>query len=305
MYGEHPLQDTVRALRACATNQVARFAPRAYIEATAQTGRGEANAETVAGIVAYFKRCFFDYFEVLGVPPDDIAEHLRGKTLLEYGPGDTPGVALLMYAHGARKIFCVDRFPLLTLKGRNAEVLKVLINDLPPELQARGRAALRLDHEGGVGLRRECVECLVRPSGLSGLRGDIDLAYSRAVLEHVDDLQATFVDMAGALRPSGIAIHQVDLKSHGLHRRNPLDFLSWPQSLWHLMYSHKGVPNRWRVNRYREALAAARLRARVLSPTASADARDVAEMRPHLAAPFRYVSDEDLAWLGFWLVCEK
>ena len=105
--------------------------------------------------------------------------------------------------------------------------------------------------------------------------------------------------------PGALAIHQVDLKSHGLHRENILDFLSWSSELWNLMYSHKGVPNRWRIDRYRDLLEAMPVETLVLEPTARAAPEVIAAVRPRLADPFRRLSDEDLAWLGFWLVFRK
>lgn len=305
MYGERPMQDAVRTARAWATNQVARLAPRAYLRLTGQTGRGDPGEETASAAAQYFTRCFHDYFDILGIPRDRITDYLRGKTLLEYGPGDTPGVALLMIAHGAQKVMCVDRFPMLSLSGRNARALRELVAGLPAPFRQRGEAAIRHDKDDAVSLRTEYVEYLVRPSGLSGLRAKADLAFSRAVLEHVDDLAATFADMAAALKPGGTAIHQVDLKSHGLHRRNPLDFLTWPESLWRLMYSHKGVPNRWRIDRYRDAIKGCGLNLERLSVTLRADLSHIEEVRPRLAAPFRDLPHEDLACLGFWVVCTR
>jgi SAM-dependent methyltransferase len=129
------------------------------------------------------------------------------------------------------------------------------------------------------------------------------LVVSRAVLEHVNDLPATFRDMRRALAPDGVALHLVDLKSHGLHRRNPLDFLTWPDVLWTLMYSCKGVPNRLRPGDYRAAAQAAGLEIASMVATGRARREDVTEVRPHLAAPFRGLSDDELAWLGFWMVC--
>jgi len=294
-----------RVARAIATNQVARFAPGWYVRATRQTGRGAREQETPQAIADYFRRCVDDYLATLGVPPADAAAFLAGKTLLEYGPGDLPGVAVLLAARGARKIYCVDRFPMVALSAKNVAVLEHLLAGAAP---AERQAMAGCFAEPGVpasGFDRDRLEYLVRPRGLSGLAGEIDLALSRAVLEHVDDLAALFDDMVRALRPGGLSIHQVDLKSHGLHRDNPLDFLVPSPELWSLMFSHKGVPNRWRVDRYREILRALTVDVVTLAPTARADARDVAAVRPHLAAPFAALSDDDLAWLGFWLVFRK
>ena len=146
---------------------------------------------------------------------------------------------------------------------------------------------------------------LVTRDGLSGLNREVDMIYSRAVLEHVNDLDATFDDMTRALKPGGVTIHQVDLKSHGLHRENPLDFLTWPTWLWNLMYSGKGVPNRLRIDRYRKALERSGLEARMLKHTFLATQEDVSDVRPYLARAFRAVDDASLRWLGFWLVAEK
>lgn len=302
MFGEHPISDAVRVARAIVTNQIARISPRLYVRLTHETGRGDGAGETAEDVAAYFSRCFFDYFEILGVSPRDIGGFLQGKVLLEYGPGDVPGVALFMLAHGAQKVYCVDRFPLLAPSTLQARVIQSILDRLPePQKACAGQCLSRTITTSFDPAR---LEYLVRPSGLSGLHGAVDLVYSRAVLEHVDDLEGTFRDMHEALLPRGIAIHLADLGSHGLHDRNPLDFLTWPEWLWHLMYSQKGVPNRLRVDRYRAAVANAGLDVTRLEASKRVPDEVVAEVREHLAAPFRGISDEDLSWIGFWLVCQ-
>lgn len=299
------LGDPARVLRAVATNQLALLAPALYVRLTGQTGRGAAAEEGPADIARYFRDCVDAYFERLGVAAGDQGAWLDGKTLLEYGPGDLPGVALLMLARGARKVWCVDRFPLVNLSPKNAWAVSELLQAASEAERQRMRACLANPADPSAGLDPARIEYLVRPSGLSGLRAEADFVYSRAVLEHVDDLGATFADMAQALRPGACAIHQVDLRSHGLHKVNPLDFLAWSPQLWHRMYSRKGVPNRWRVDRYRTVVSTLPFDDVSFVPTRQAAAADVAGVRPLLSAPFRDVSDDDLAWLGFWLVMRR
>lgn len=304
MRKNNPVGMLRRIIQATLTNQVARFVPSLYVQLTGQTGRGagEVHLDEVGD---YFETCFDEYFGQLGVTEAEQSAFLNGKRILEYGPGDVPGVALLMVAHGANQVLCVDRFPLVRMSPKNIQIAKLMLERLPQPLRERAEACFIQPGRPQSGFAPQFIEYLVRPSGLSGLSNEIDLVISRAVLEHVNDLPATFRDMYAALKPGGIAIHQVDLKSHGLHRTNPLDFLCWPTWLWSLMYSEKGVPNRLRVNAYRDVVAQSGLELLTLKPTLRASPDDVRAVRAELAHPFKGLSEEDLSWLEFWLVCRK
>jgi SAM-dependent methyltransferase len=304
MYGENRLDDAKRFIKAWMSDHIAHFAPRLYVKLTAQTGRGAAE-ESVQQIADYFRKCFYEYFQVLNVDQGKIQDFLKNKKILEYGPGNITGIGLLMHAYGAEQVICVDRFPLVSMTQKNIDVLRNLMDGLEGKERIRAMHAFNEAGNPASGFAGHGIRYLVRKSGLSGLAKNVDIIISRAVLEHVNDLDATFNDMHNALLDTGVAIHQVDLKSHGLHRKNPLDFLTWPPRLWSLMYGHKGVPNRWRVDKYRQVIADQGFKLAALFPTVLADATDMAAVRPHLAAPFRAVSDEDLSWLGFWVVINK
>lgn len=302
-YDHNLVKDIERVVRAIITNQLARWAPRFYVRLTRQTGRGTGDI-LPREVADYFKRCFADYFDILQIPPEEIPAFLSGKQVLEYGPGDIPGVALLMVAHGAESVVCVDRFPMLSLSSTNIEILELLLKNLNSEARYRAESCFQKKGEPASGFSSR-IRYLIRPGGISGLHQAVDLVISRAVLEHVNDLPATFNDMYQALRDGGLAVHEIDLKSHGLHRTNPLDFLTWPSYLWSWMYAYKGVPNRLRINHYKEAACASGLHTLLLRPTQLAEKQDITAIRPYLAAPFRDISDEDLSWLGFWMVLKK
>lgn len=295
--------DYRRIAHATASNLLAAMAPSYYLRLTGQTGRGR-EEEHPMDVAGYFQRCFDDYFRQLNIELAAIPAWLSGKTLLEYGPGDVPGVALLMVAHGAEKVWCVDRFPMMRLSAKNVAVLHDLLGRLSGESLQRARACFVHDGDPNSGFNPDRIEYRVRASGLSKLKHCADLVYSRAVLEHVDDLQATYADMKASLTPDGVAIHLIDLKSHGLHKSNPLDFLAYPGWMWNLMFSHKGVPNRWRRVHHLEAAEQAGLHLTKLETIASANPMDITQARPHLASEFRNLDDEDLACLGFWFVAQ-
>lgn len=298
------LMDPVRIARAVATNVLALLFPRYYLKITEQTGRGSGDTDPFQ-VAEYYYECFVDYIEQISSSLDQVAELLKGKTLLEYGPGDTPGVALLFYAYGADAVILVDRFPMLKLDAGNLTIIAALIEKLPAPEKDRALGAFNRKGDLDSGFREEVLSYRTHAKGLSCLNGVIDMIYSRAVLEHVADLDASFSDMFRALRPGGLAIHQVDLKSHGLHKVNPLDFLIWPSWLWCLMYSGKGVPNRWRFNKYREVVAKTGLITTSIHFTSIASKQDVDDVREKLPAVFNDVSDEDLKCLGFWMYLHK
>ena len=299
------MPELMRVARAVATNQVARLAPTAYLRMTGQTGRGDGASESPEDIASYFTQCVADYLAFAAVPANEARDFFAGKTIVEYGPGDFPGVAVLMLVAGAHKVYAVDRFAMVRLSEKNVGVWHAMVAAMDNAQKQRARSLLNNPSNPAEGFKPECIEYVVRAHGFSGLQAQADLAISRAVLEHVDDLPGTFADMVAALKPGAVAMHLVDLKSHGLHRSNPLDFLEWPQWLWSLMYSHKGVPNRWRLDHYRRIVMALPVLEARLEPTHAASAADVAQIRTRLAPVFRGVGDDDLGCLGMWVGFRK
>lgn len=291
--------------KAVASNQLARFAPALYLRLTGQTGRGDSSTETSVDIAQYFRLCVTDYLDTLSIPWSVLAEFLHDKVILEYGPGDIPGVALLLVAFGARKVYCVDRFPMVKVASKNLGVIRELASFLSDAERSRFDQCFVNPSAPEDGFNRSRIEYLVRPNGLSGLQEEVDLVLSRAVLEHVNDLDATFLDMKQALKRGAVAVHQVDLRSHGLHVSNPLDFLAAPSWLWNLMHSYKGVPNRWRVDYYDAIVQQLGVDRIVFMPTTMFAEEQVTQVRPQLPDVFRQVSDELLSWQGFWLAFRK
>lgn len=277
------------------------------------------------GSVAYVERVYGDYLAYGGI--DEPA--LRGASVLELGPGDNLGVALCFLAAGATDVVSTDRFIPYRDPERELQVLRALAAARPPEAAARVEPMLAGDAVDFSGvpftfLPETPIEDAVAALGESRF----DLIVSRAVLEHVHDLQAAFAAMDRLLAPGGRMVHEVDLDDHGLFTgggHNPLTFLTVGDRTYRWMGEESaGLPNRLRIDWYEERVrmlgydATFRVEHTISSegevaphpllgdwePSAD-DVATVAAIRDRLLPRFRSLPDRDLAIAGFMLVAEK
>jgi hypothetical protein len=64
--------------------------------------------------------------------------------------------------------------------------------------------------------------------------GSVDMIFSQAVMEHVDDLWASYGAMYQWLRPGGIMCHEIDFKCHGT-ARNWNGHWTYPDLIWKII----------------------------------------------------------------------
>lgn len=189
---------------------------------------------------------------------------VRGKDVLEIGPGDhlTSGLALL--AAGADTYTSIDRF-VGDYSGPSGRQWYAGVQTAWPRLCPDLPWPAWLDAadfpEGYPGR----VRTVDRPIEAATGMGDFDLICSVQVGEHVRDVDAFAGANAAMLRRGGAAIHRIDFGPHDCWRgyADPLTFLRLPDSVWHAMGSNRGTPNRLRLDEVRAAFERAGLRVRV------------------------------------------
>lgn len=137
---------------------------------------------------------------------------LQGKTVLEIGPGEGVGTALLAYAYGAQAILMDD--------GRHAGADLAPYRALAESLAREGLGVPQLDGQAGLdGLLRVC-NARYLTQGLESWAdladNSVDLIFSQAVLEHVRlaDFDRLLGECRRVLRPGGACSHRIDLSDH-------------------------------------------------------------------------------------------
>jgi SAM-dependent methyltransferase len=229
----------------------------------------------------------------------------EGRHVLEVGPGDSLGTGLLALAKGAASYCAIDRFAVEFDLAVERRVFLALMAGLTEEERRRVSSviailpdAYRVDESrfrylNSVGL--EDAGCLLA-------RGSVDVIFSNAVLEHVADVGGSIASMRSLLRPGGIMLHDVDLRSHHVgFERHPMQILEYPDWLWHAMTSHTGDPNRARLPQYLEHLRNCGFVDVQVQVQQRFDAEMIERVRSRLARSFREVPVDDLEVAVFLL----
>jgi len=288
-----------------------------------ESGMGSTHRNMETGrSLDYIDEVFEDYLRYGGIDRGD----LEGKEILELGPGDNFGVALRFLAAGAAKVVAADRFIPVRDPDQHRRIYQGLLERLPAEERERVASIVAGPEISFDGVGLEILE-EAPIEDVPDRVGDrkFDLIVSRAVLEHVFDLDTAFDSMAKLIAPGGRMIHKVDLRDHGLFTEgghNPLTFLTIDDRIYRLMGERTaGLPNRKLLSWYRQKLDdlgfeteylithLAGVDAEVLPHTPFEDGLPdpaplaaVEEIRPRLRARYRDLPAEVLAVSGFMLI---
>lgn len=275
----------------------------------------------------YINEVFNDYLRCSGLHSCDLAD----KRILEVGPGDNLGVALRFVATGAKQVVCVDKFLPASDQVQHCEIYRALRDTFTIYEQAAFDSVVNL--EGGVHTDQQRLLHLVGvPIEQAAERfepASFDLIVSRAVLEHVYDLDAAFAAMDCLLAPGGYMVHKVDFRDHGLFSssgQHPLTFFTIPDQLYKLMAYDSGKPNRRLIDYYRRKLAELGYEFRVYVTHIVGIDTEIAipqkydpygahcpettrtlieSIRPRLQREFRLKTVQELAVAGIFLIARK
>jgi len=137
---------------------------------------------------------------------------LTGKTILELGPGDSIGTAVVAASYGAKAIL-ID-------SGAYAKKEVGLYKRIASDLASRGLSPPDLTHASTFEEVLKACNAEYMTNGLASYReidtGSVDLIFSQAVLEHVrrHEFSQTMSECHRVLKKDGVASHRVDLKDH-------------------------------------------------------------------------------------------
>ncbi len=256
------------------------------------------------------------------------------RIVAELGPGNSLGVGLCALMSGAEKCFALDVVHHVDLE-RNLEIFdellalfrarapipdeqelphvkpyldgyefpaEILTDELLDEALSAQRIQLIRDSLRDISQPNSMIEYKV-PWADAGViqSGQVDMIYSQAVLEHVEDLANTYRAMHSWLHDSGLISHQIDFRCHGsaAEWNGHWRYNNW---LWKLIKGNRhDLINRMPLSAHKDLLLRSGFKllqeVRVTSPSRFSVGQ--------LAGPFRSISQEDIQTSGAFLLARK
>lgn len=278
----------------------------------------------------YIQGVFQDYLTYAELDP----RRLRDKQVLEIGPGDNFGIAINFLLHGARKVVSLDRFYSERDFGKQKDIYLAMREALPPEKKRFFDENIGFNDDNNITVNPD-IFTYVSGYGIETAdrfleKNSFDFIVSRAVMEHVFNVEAAFEVMDKLLKPGGYLIHKIDFRDHGMFsgaaQNHPLTFLTIPNPVYRLMISHSGKPNRFLFGDYARLLEKLNYPHKMfvthlvgkngdlkphpdISRLRPADIPESLELvqsvRPKLSSRFRAMPEKDLAVSGIFLAARK
>ena len=129
----------------------------------------------------------------------------------------------------------------------------------------------------------------------------VDMIYSQAVLEHVDDLSSTYDALYTWLNDGGIMSHSIDFTSHQTHR-DWFGHWTYSERTWKIIRGKRSyLLNRQALSQHLETMREAGFDI----PFVAAERPHVPAPRGRLSLPFRGLSDDDLATASAFVIAVR
>ena len=185
-----------------------------------------------------------------------------GKSILEIGPGADLGVGLYLLAIGASRYTAFDKH------GLAASVPELFYDRLfervhklqPAANMAALRAALSATATDTQPEGQQPLRYLVRNDfdiAAAVAERSVDIVFSNAAFEHIEDVAKAVRQLTRVMKPGGMLIAEVDLRTHSrwIRDQDPNNIYRYDDRLYRL-FRFSGIPNRVRPQQYRQYFTA-------------------------------------------------
>jgi len=182
------------------------------------------------------------------------AYSLRGRNVLELGPGSDLGVGAYLLAKGAATYNACDVNDL----ARHAPLgfYTTLIERICAAVPGTDASMLQMQIEAARAGTPSRLKLVVRDDFdllAAFAPNSMDVVFSQAAFEHFDDVDATVARLSAVCRPGAMIVAEIDLKTHTrwIRDKDPNNIYRYSDRVYRSFW-FRGAPNRMRPYQYQE-----------------------------------------------------
>lgn len=221
-------------------------------------------------------------------------ESVRGKSVLEIGPGSDLGTGLILLANGIERYSAIDINPLAHFAPRH--FYDLLLLEIERRMPGADMTLLRNELSYLCSAKPDRLNYIHAGdlSVLSTMPESFDIVVSQAVFEHVTDIEDMFTELTRAVKKGGYMIAEIDLQAHTrwIRDKDPLNIYRYSDAVY-AMFSFKGSPNRLRPQVYIGALQKLGWSDIQFIPKLKLSSEKMDNVRPYLYRRFQGDGDMD------------
>lgn len=164
--------------------------------------------------------------EFLTFLPSSSSDYLKNKTILEIGPGQNIGFALLIMGFGIKNYYIIDRFFYHQLDEESLLYYKSLLNKAKiefPEINFKELELIIKKASFHIPNLHIINKSLEETNEIP--HNSIDISFSNACFEHLYDTEKAINNLQRMTISGGLGFHQVDFRDHRDFDK-PLEFLT-------------------------------------------------------------------------------
>ena len=177
---------------------------------------------------------------------------IKGKVILELGPGPDLGTGLILLAMGAKKYIALDVHNLASSVSANlyAKLFDVISIRIPECDVDYLKEQLNLCLNGEVSNLQYVVDKDFKMEKISDV---VDVVFSQAAFEHFIDVEKVVCDLNNIIIRDCVLVVEIDMKTHTrwIKDEDPLNIYRYSEFFWNLL-KFKGSPNRLRAFEYKD-----------------------------------------------------
>ena len=200
-------------------------------------------------VVEYIENVYTNYLKFGGLD----LEKIKGKKILEVGPGDSFGIGIKFLLDGAQEVICFDKF----YANRNNNLLKQVYIRLFSEqkkyffsdiFNSKLLPNKPISYYYGKGIEE------VKLKGGSDFKpNNFDIIVSNQVIQEIYNPKPALNKLIHLLKKGGTMIHHIDFEPYNYFRAYSnveYDFLTYQEFIYKWMVNKRGMSNRKRISEY-------------------------------------------------------